>query len=435
MTDYSSITILIVILMLTMIVHVLTYSGFNKRQKAWFVATFAAISICSAAEFAVHCGYYDPIFKIPLTIITVIQFSISPVMAMLFSGALGLKYQGRIAGSFFALSFLAEVICAPFGWIFYFNDVGYSRGPAFTIYEVFYFVSLAYLIVALIIVGRKFRHRDRTTIIMILVVLVAGIVPMTFFQVHVAYSAIGISSCLCYILYNDLVQQDTQAELLSKQEKINEMQEHIISGLASLIESRDTETGEHVSRTSAIVKMLAEDCLKEGLYTDQINDHFITLLYTLAPMHDVGKIIVSDKILRKPGRLEPEEFEEMKKHAAEGGNVVRKILSGITEEEYLKFASDIATYHHERWDGTGYPLRLEGENIPLAARIMAIADVFDALISKRCYKGPYSFEDSMRMIEEEAGSHFDPNLVEVFVKYKDRYSAFCKVDELKEGKE
>ena len=281
------------------------------------------------------------------------------------------------------------------------------------------------MLIALIFIGRNFRHRDISTIIMIIVVLVAGILPMTLYKIHIAYAAIGISSCLCYIYYNDLVQQDTKAELVAKQEKITEMQEHIISGLASLIESRDTETGEHVSRTSAIVKMIAEDARRENVYTDEIDDYFIMLLYTLAPMHDVGKIVVSDQILRKPGKLTPEEYEIMKTHAKEGGNVVRKILAGITDEDYLRFASDIATYHHERWDGTGYPFKLSKTEIPLSARIMAIADIFDALVSERCYKKAYSFEESIKIMEEESGSHFDPNLVKVFLKYKDKYRIFC----------
>ena len=424
MTDYSSITILICLLMLAMTIHVLTYSGFNKQQKGWFVATFISISVCAFAEFLVHGVPYKPVFAIPLTIITVIQFSLSPILAMFFSGALGLKHQGKIALICFAVSLTAEVICAPFGWVFNFSDSGYSRGNAFLVYEVFYCLSLLYLIVCLVLVGRKFRHRDAFTIIMIFVVLVAGVIPMTIFKIHIAYTAIGISACLCYIYYNDLVQQDTKTELLSQQEKINEMQEHMISGLASLIESRDTETGEHVARTSLIVKMIAEDSVMEGHYVDVIDKHFIDLLYTLAPLHDVGKIVVSDQILRKPGKLTPKEYEEMKRHASEGGMVIRKVLSGITDEEYLSFASDIAQFHHERWDGSGYPKGLKEEEIPLCARIMAIADMFDALVSERCYKEAIPFDESIAIMEEDSG-HFDPVLFGVFLKYKEKYRSFA----------
>ena len=142
-----------------------------------------------------------------------------------------------------------------------------------------------------------------------------------------------------------------------------------------------------------------------------------------ALMHDIGKIVVSDRILRKPGKLTEQEFEQMKKHAEVGGEVVREVLSGITDEEYLSFASDIATYHHERWDGTGYPKGLKGEDIPLSARIMAIADVFDALVSERCYKEAMSPEEAFKVIKEESGSHFDPNLAEVFLNHREEFKS------------
>ncbi len=429
MNDYTAITILVCILMVAMAIHVLMHSSFNKQQRAWFAVTFFAIMFCTLAEFAVHCGYYDHIFDIPLTILTVIQFSLSPCLAMLFAGALGLRYQGKIAIAFFALNLTMEIICVFSGAIFHFEPEGYIRGDLFLLYEISYIASLVYLIVSLILVGNKFRHRDSVTIIMILVILVAGIVPMTFFKIHIAYGAIGVASAVSYIYYNDLVQEDIRSELVENQKKISEMQEHTISGLASLIESRDTETGSHVARTSALVKMIAEDAVREGTYLEELTPEFIDRLHTLAPMHDVGKIVVSDQILKKPGRLTKEEFEAMKAHAAQGGRVVREILSGITDEDYLNFAADIATYHHERWDGKGYPEKLAGEDIPLSARIMAIADVYDALISKRCYKEPMSFDEAIKTMEEETGTHFDPKLMEAFLKNKENYRCFCNVKE------
>ena len=420
---YTSATIILVVLMIAMTIHVLSYSGFNKKQKGWFVATFAAISFCALSEFALHCGYYSPDFVIPLTILTVLQFAIAPCFAMLFAGALGLKYQIRIVIATFAVCLTIGIICAPFGAIFYFLPNGqYQRGDAFIIYEITYFLSLAYIIGVLFIVGKKFHIRDIGTIIMVLVVLAAGIIPMALYQLHVAYIAVGISSCLCYIFYNDLVQQDTHARLLENQQKVTEMQSQITYRLANLIESRDTETGQHVARTSAYVKCLAEDCLNEGVYTDQINQEFVDRIFMLAPMHDVGKILVSDKILRKPGKLTVEEYEEIKKHAENGGVVIRQIMNGLGDDKQIQFASDIAMYHHERWDGTGYPKGLIKEQIPLSARIMAIADVFDALVSKRCYKDPIPFSEAFKIIEEDSGKHFDPNLVAVFLKNKDHYS-------------
>ncbi len=404
-------------MMLAMLLHVLNYSGFTRVQKIWFVLTFASVMICAGAEFTVHGITYNKAYAIPLTIITVIQFSVAPLLSVFFSGALGLHSEAKRAVKYFSFSAVIEIIAAPFGLVFYFNDAGYFRGDYFILYEACYFVGLIYLLVSMVIVGRRFRHRDFWTIAMILVILVAGIMPMTLYKINIAYISIGIAASLCYIYYNDLVQEDIQAELIANQKKMSEMQEYTISGLANLIESRDTETGEHVARTCEYVKEIAEDARKEGLYTNEIDDHFIALLYTLAPMHDVGKITVPDKILRKPGKLTTEEFEQMKTHASEGGTVVRRILKGVTDEEYLRFASDIASCHHEKWDGTGYPKGLSGEEIPLCARIMAIADVYDALISERCYKKAIPADEAAEIIREESGSHFDPALAEVFLRH------------------
>ena len=420
MDFYMCLIILTELLMIAMILHVARYSGFTKEQKIWYILTFTCVMFCSAAEYAVHCGYYHKSFAIPLTILTVLQFSIAPVLAMLFSGALGLKYQKHIAVGFFAINFITQVISAPFRWIFYFGDK-YTRGPAFTVYVVFYIISLVYLLVCLVIVGRKFRARDLPTIIMVLVIIIAGIIPMMTVGLNVTYMAIGIGASLCYIYYNDLVQQDIKREVIEKQQRISSMQEHIISGLANLIEDRDMETGDHIIRTRLYAKMLAEFCRQDGVYADVLTDHFIKMLYNTAPMHDLGKVVVSDKVLRKPGKLTPEEYEEMKKHAAVGGDVVREVLNGITDSEYLNFAADVATYHHEKWDGSGYPKGLKGEEIPLPARFMAIADVYDALISPRVYKGPLTPEEAFMIIEKESGTHFDPKIAGVFINHKEAF--------------
>ncbi len=422
MTFYTGMTILTELFMLAMTIHVVRYSGFTKTQKTWFLLTFDTIMLCAAAEYAVHCGVYSQAFSLPLTIITVLQFSAAPLLGILFSGALGLPRQGKFAVIFFVLNLLVETAAAPFGWVFGFNQAGYYRGDYFIIYEALYFFSLIYLIVNMIKVGRRFRHRDTETISMILVVLAAGIIPMTLFGINITYMAVAISASLCYIYYNDLIQQDIQAELIANQEKMSRMQEHIISGLANLIESRDMETGEHVTRTSQYVRALSEYARADGVYTAQIDDRFISLICRVAPLHDVGKIVVPDDVLKKPGRLTEEEFAQMKRHASEGGRVVREVLSGVADEEYLSFASDIAACHHERWDGSGYPGGLSGEEIPLSARIMAIADVFDALISERCYKKAMPPDRAFNIIGEEAGRQFDPKLAKVFLDHRDGFA-------------
>jgi len=422
MTFYTSATIITELLMLAMVLHVIHYSGFTKTQKTWFLLTFISIMVCAAAEYAVHCGVYDPAFAVPLTVLTVMQFSLAPILCVLFSGALGLQRLTKTAVVFFCVNFVIEAVSAPFGWIFYFNRDGYFRGKLFMIYEALYFFSLIYLIVNMYLVGKKFRHRDTRTILMIIAILAAGIFPMTVYKINITYVAVGVSASLCYIYYNDLIQQDIQAELVVNQKRVSAMQSHIIFSLSSLIENRDMETGEHVARTSAFVEKLARDAMADGVYSDIITEDFVQKMRTLAPMHDIGKIIVSDQILRKPGRLTAEEFAQMKQHASAGGAIVREVLEGVTDEESVSFASDIAGYHHERWDGTGYPEGLSKDAIPLSARIMAIADVYDALISERCYKKALPEEEAVQIIKDSAGTHFDPQLVDVFLRHRQDFS-------------
>ena len=418
MTFYTGLTILTELFMLAMSIHVLRYSGFTGRQKAWFLLTFGTVMLCAGAEYAVHCGAYDPKFAPVLTIVTALQFATAPMLGILFSGALGLPRMRKVALIYLGLNLVVEGIAAPFGWVFFFDQSGYNRGTYFIIYEVFYFISLLYLMINMIRVGRRFRHRDTITIGMILVVLAAGLVPMTLFQIHITYLAIAISASLCYIYYNDLIQQDIQLALVANQEKMSRMQEHIISSLANLIENRDMETGEHVARTSGYVRALSEFARADGFYADQLTDHFIDQLYRVAPLHDVGKIVVPDDILKKCGSLTESEFSQIKRHASEGGRVIREVLGGVAEDEYLALASDIAASHHERWDGKGYPNGLSGEAIPLSARIMAIADVYDAMISERCYKKALSTEEAFRIMGEEAGTCFDPLLIRALLDHR-----------------
>ena len=421
MTFYSASIIITELLMLAMTLHVLYYKGFTSEEKKWYLLTFIAIMICAGAEYFVHSGYYDPKYKLFLTVITVIQFSTSPLLGILFAGALGMHNSSKIAIITFIFSIALEALFAPFGYIFYFNEVGYFRGDYFFLYEILYLLSLLYLIINMIIVGKRFRHKDLFTIIMIIVILFAGIIPMTIYKINITYIAIAICSILCYIYYNDLIKYQNKEQLIENQKRLSSMQEHIISGMASLIEDRDMDTGEHITRTSTYCKILAEKARKEGVYADQIDDDFIIKLQTLAPLHDVGKIVVSDTILRKPARLDKDEYDEMKKHAKAGGDIVKDVLNGISDEEYIKFASDIASCHHEWWDGTGYPNGLKGEEIPLPARIMAISDVYDALVSKRIYKEPIPHKEACLLIESESGTHFDPKLIQVFSKYESEF--------------
>lgn len=227
--------------------------------------------------------------------------------------------------------------------------------------------------------------------------------------------------------YKENLEQEIEQKNLSitlHNEKMLSLQDNIIIGMANLIESRDGDTGEHIKRTSFYVNLLACALKEKGLYTDLLTDSYIELLTKAAPMHDIGKIIVPDHILQKPGRLTAEEFETIKQHSAAGGRIVREVLGSIEETDYIEIAADMAAYHHEKWNGSGYSEGLSQEDIPLSARIMAIADVFDALVSKRCYKSAMPVEEAFAEIKRSTGTHFDPQLVSVFFELKDEIIGF-----------
>ena len=158
---------------------------------------------------------------------------------------------------------------------------------------------------------------------------------------------------------------------------------------------------------------------KEGKYTDILTDDYISSIVRCAPLHDIGKIKISDVILNKPGKLNDEEFEIMKTHTTAGYEILNQTIVNTLDNDYLKEAINMAYCHHEKWDGSGYPRGLKGEEIPLSARIMAVADVFDALISERSYKKAFSFEKAIEIIKESSGTHFDPNIVKAFLNAKD----------------
>ena len=208
-------------------------------------------------------------------------------------------------------------------------------------------------------------------------------------------------------------------EVAEKAKKISKIQERFIVSFANMIELRDDVTGQHVKRTSRYVRIIANALKKRNIYPGIITDEFVDAICKAAPLHDIGKIAISDSILRKPGKLTEEEFEIIKTHPKVGGDMLREALKIDEADEYLTYAYEMAMYHHEKWNGTGYPEGLKGNEIPLSARIMAIADVFDALTSKRSYKDKISDDRAFEIIEQSSGSHFDPILVNVFVDIKE----------------
>ena len=212
-----------------------------------------------------------------------------------------------------------------------------------------------------------------------------------------------------------------------KNEAISKFQSGMINVMADLVESRDQSTGEHIKNTSSYVEIICDELIKEGKYADILDEEFKNNIVSSAPMHDIGKIKVSDTILNKPGKFEPWEYEIMKTHAEEGAKIIRTVKKTVDNQElkenYLGEAENMAHYHHEKWNGQGYPCGLKGEEIPLSARIMAVADVFDALVAKRVYKPAMPFEKAISIIKESSGEHFDPAIVEAFLNAEDKIRA------------
>lgn len=210
--------------------------------------------------------------------------------------------------------------------------------------------------------------------------------------------------------YNSQLEKEVEAQTAN----ILHIKDMMVLGMADMVESRDNNTGGHIKRTSAVVGAFANklnECGEMGL-----SEQFLKMVEKAAPMHDLGKISINDSILRKPGSFTDEEYEEMRRHTVEGAKIVRNILEGVEDDEFVRIAENVALYHHEKWNGTGYPTGKAGKAIPIEARIMALADVFDVLVSKRCYKEAMSYDEAFAIIEKDLGTHFDPELGRIFLK-------------------
>ncbi len=221
---------------------------------------------------------------------------------------------------------------------------------------------------------------------------------------------------LCQMTLNQAEQMRSNRRLADSTAK---MQDGLIITMADMVENRDSDTGAHIQKTAAYVDIIVKGLKKKGYYAEKLTPKFMSDVVRSAPLHDVGKINISDEILNKPGKLTNEEFEIMKTHTTAGKLIIEHAISTVEGDSYLKEARNMAAYHHERWDGKGYPEGLHGEVIPLSARIMAVADVFDALTSPRVYKPAFSIEKALSILEEGKGTQFDPKCVEVFMEELD----------------
>ncbi|WP_117232430.1 response regulator [Vibrio maerlii] len=227
----------------------------------------------------------------------------------------------------------------------------------------------------------------------------------------------------------DLLAQQNEVLEVKVEERtkqLSELQDVAMVAMGALAESRDADTGNHIRRTQRYVKILAKELAKNEKFRSYLVPEVITALFKSAPLHDIGKVGVEDRILLKPGKLTEEEFEEMKLHTVYGRDAIEAAESSMDlADNFLVFAKEIAYSHQEKWDGSGYPEGLAGEDIPISARLMAVADVYDALISKRVYKPSFTHDDAVQIILDGKGTHFDPDMVEAFERVVDQFQAIA----------
>ncbi|MBQ9766131.1 MAG: HD domain-containing protein [Lachnospiraceae bacterium] len=236
-------------------------------------------------------------------------------------------------------------------------------------------------------------------------VLVFGVLPRALVLIAIAAIFTVLASRTARLLRS----------LLDAETGLKQFHKEMVMGFATLVENKDGSTGGHIKRTTTYVKLLAEELRNRGHYSEELTDEYLENLYRAAPMHDIGKISVPDVVLQKPGKLTDEEFEIIKQHTVSGGRIVKETFGHLENEDYTKMAYEVARFHHEKWNGKGYPDGLKEEEIPLCARIMAIADVFDAVSEKRCYRDAMPLEKCFSIIEEGRGQAFEPLLVDVFL--------------------
>ena len=286
----------------------------------------------------------------------------------------------------------------------------YSMGVS--AYTCFVMVGI-YVLFTLIVFLRRWNYIEGNKRVSILTYLLTmgGITILQAIFPEVLLSSVVVTLMVIGVYLN---QEDPALNEISRYH--NEM----IMSFATLVENKDGSTGGHIKRTTAYVKLLAEELRKRGYYKEILTKDYILNLCQSAPMHDIGKIAVPDVILQKPGRLTEEEFEIIKKHATDGGRIIEETFGNLGNEEYTRMAYQVARYHHEKWNGKGYPEGLKAREIPLCARIMAVADVFDAVSEKRCYRDAIPVEQCFAIIREGSGRDFDPVIAEVFLDSREK---------------
>ncbi|MBR3921270.1 MAG: HD domain-containing protein, partial [Oscillospiraceae bacterium] len=290
------------------------------------------------------------------------------------------------------------------------NTTNYSMG--LSAYTCFIMAAI-YIVMSVIAFFRRWRyiesHKRMSIFTYLLVLAVVTVVQMIFPETLISSIAVTIFILGIYLnLENPAIRE------------LSHFHTETVMSFANLIENRDNNTGGHIKRTSRYVEIIADELRKRGYHKETLTKDYMTNLLKAAPMHDIGKVSVPDAVLQKPGKLTDEEFATMKKHAENGGDIIRETFRNLGDEDFRRMAFEVARYHHEKWNGRGYPDGLKADEIPLCARIMAVADVFDAISEKRCYRDAMPMDKCFEIIEKGSGEDFDPMIAEIFLSVRDK---------------
>ncbi len=382
----------------------------------------ASIILDGATAFTVNNSVMaDTVFNTVLHALFLI--SLDSVIFVLF------LYMLHISGTFPSEKSKRAIIFLPFVInivivLLNINSLEYIKGTVtnysmgISAYTCFIMATI-YITMSAVTFFRRWHHIEshkRTSIFTYLLVLAA----VTSIQMIFPETLISSIAVTIFILgiYLNLENPDTK--------ELSHFHTETVMSFANLIENRDNNTGGHIKRTSRYVELIAEELRNKGYYNEILTKDYITNLLKAAPMHDIGKISVPDAILQKPGKLTDEEFDEMKKHAANGGDIIRETFRNLKDEDFRRMAFEVARYHHEKWNGRGYPDGLKSDDIPLCARIMAVADVFDAVSEKRCYRDAMPLDKCFEIISEGSGRDFDPMIAEIFLGIRDKVETVHK---------
>ena len=403
--SFYNVTILVCVLcMVTMIVHVNNSVIFSNSKKRWFIAVFILAAICAISEcLGTNLSLHNSGRELHY-VLTFLEFNLLPFISVCMSVACEIRKPAKVIGAIAVAHIIIEIFMLFFGGIYYITSDGiYHRGSFYFIYVIMYLISYFYTLIIVVLVNRGYKSRDVGTVVLIVVTVFAGLIPSIIDgSIRTAYLCVILLIIFEYMYFEGLYEQDMQKKIADQNEDMNR---ELIKTLSYTLEAKDVYTKGHSMRVAEYTKILASNM--------DFDEEAIEKLHFAATLHDIGKIGIPDTVLNKPGRLTDREFNIIKMHTTIGADILKNI-------DTIKYAGIIARHHHERYDGKGYPDGLSGEDIPLEARIVAVADTYDAMTSKRVYRRKILSDDVIREeFNKNRGKQFDPDMVDLFLKLFD----------------